>query len=194
MAQKKSQAEAVSATRKSALGARRALPESYRNDASRIIADRIVRSNEFRSSKTLCIYLPMHDEVDPSAVVARAWRARKRVFAPVTDNNFGMSFRELEPDTRMERNQYGIWEPIAGNEIAPKQIDLVVTPLVAFDDEHQRIGMGGGYFDRAFSFLRHRQHWLRPKLVGVAFDCQKVEKIEPNPWDIRLYRIVTELN
>jgi 5-formyltetrahydrofolate cyclo-ligase len=52
--------------------------------------------------------------------------------------------------------------------------------------------MGGGYFDRYFSFLRHRQHWLHPKLIGVAFDCQKVEEIPANPWDIPLYSVITE--
>ena len=66
-------------------------------------------------------------------------------------------------------------------------LDVVITPLVAFDEYGHRIGMGGGYFDRTFSFLGNRQSWFHPKLVGLAFACQKVEKIQPNPWDIRLF-------
>jgi 5-formyltetrahydrofolate cyclo-ligase len=53
--------------------------------------------------------------------------------------------------------------------------------------------MGGGYFDRCFHFLKHRRKWLRPKLLGIAFDCQKVEKIVSNPWDIPLYQVITEI-
>ncbi len=117
---------------------------------------------------------------------------RKRVFAPVIANHGGMDFVTLTPDTRLERNQYGLWEPQFGTQIAPQEVDLVITPVVAFDDYRHRIGMGSGYFDRCFAFLRTNKHWLRPKLIGLAFDCQRVEKIKPNPWDIRLYQVVTE--
>ena len=136
----------------------------------------------------------MFDEVDATTIIDRAWSAKKRVFAPVIEANSGMTFQAIVPDTRIEQNSFGIWEPRSGREVAPNLIDLVITPLVAFDNDCHRIGMGGGYFDRAFSFLRNRRHWLRPKLVGVAFECQKVEKIEPSPWDIRLYRVITESN
>jgi 5-formyltetrahydrofolate cyclo-ligase len=68
----------------------------------------------------------------------------------------------------------------------------VLTPLVAFDEQHNRIGMGGGYYDRSFAFLKNRKQLIQPKLIGLAFDCQRVEKITANPWDIRLYSVITE--
>ena len=74
------------------------------------------------------------------------------------------------------------------------ELDVVVTPLVAFDNQRNRIGMGGGYFDRTFTYLRNRQYWLRPKLIGVAFECQRVATIAPNPWDIPIFRVFTESN
>ena len=160
--------------------------------ASTQIAERLIRCHEFIAARQVACYLPMADEVDPRRIIARAWRANKRVFCPVTDLSGGMTFRQLQPESIVERNQYGIWEPIHGHRIAARDLDLVVTPLVAFDDDCHRIGMGGGFYDRCFAFLRHRKHWLRPKLIGIAFDCQKVEKIQPNPWDIRLYRIYSE--
>jgi 5-formyltetrahydrofolate cyclo-ligase len=64
--------------------------------------------------------------------------------------------------------------------------------VVAFDARRHRVGMGSGYFDRCFAFLKHNRQWQRPKLIGVAFECQRVEKIVPNPWDVRLYKLVTE--
>ena len=89
-------------------------------------------------------------------------------------------------------NHFGIWEPSNCNAIDASRLDVVVTPLVAFDDHGNRIGMGGGYFDRAFAFLRDRDHWLHPKLIGIAFACQRVEKLSPSPWDIPVFRILSE--
>jgi 5-formyltetrahydrofolate cyclo-ligase len=148
--------------------------------------------HEFTACATVACYLPARDEVDPGKVIARAWRAKKRVYAPVVDDNGGMEFCRLTSETKLIRNRYGLWEPITGSRIAAQDIDLVITPVVAFDNYRHRIGMGSAYFDRCFAFLRHRKHWLRPKLLGLAFECQRVEKINPNPWDIPLYQIVTE--
>ena len=178
--------------RKSAIRARRSLSAEQRENASSKICARIIHSHEFMSCKTIACYLPADDEVDPTAIIERAWRATKRVFAPVIDIRGNMIFRELTPNTELNRNYFGLWEPVSGKPISAKAIDLVIAPLAAFDDQCHRIGMGGGYFDRSFSFLGHRRRWLRPKLIGLAFDCQKATRISPNPWDVRLYQVVTE--
>ena len=134
----------------------------------------------------------MDDEVDPTPIIERAWRAKKRLFVPVCDTRGNMFFRQLQPDTEIRKSYFGLWEPLAGLSIDARKIDVVITPLVAFDNDLHRIGMGKGYFDRCFHFLRHRKNWFRPKLIGVAFDSQKVEEITPNPWDIALYGVITE--
>ena len=185
--------QAIADARRASLSARRALPSDARSRYSAIIAERIVRSHEFAASRSVACYLPADDEVDTWPVIARAWSQKKRVFAPVVLDHFGLAFSRLTPDTRLVRNRYGLWEPASSSSaIAAQDIDIVFAPVVAFDDERHRIGMGSGYFDRCFAFLRHRKHWLRPKLVGLAFDCQRVKKIKPNPWDIRLYKVITE--
>ena len=185
---------ANSQLRKSALRARRALTDDQRNVASTTISDRVIHSRTFFSSKSVACYLPVYDEVDTSRIIKRAWSAKKRIFVPVTGSHGEMIFRQLTPDTDLRQNDFGIWEPVSGDLASPKSLDLVVTPLVAFDKNLHRIGMGGGYYDRCFRFLKHRNNWLRPKLLGVAFECQKVEKIAPNPWDIPLYQVFTEKN
>ena len=134
----------------------------------------------------------MPDEVDTSLIFERAWRAGKSIFAPVVADKRQLRFVRVERATRLEKSRLGLWEPVSGAEISKKDLDTILTPLVVFDPHWHRIGMGGGYYDRAFSFLKHKRRWLRPKLVGLAFDCQKVEKILPNPWDIRLYRVFNE--
>ena len=184
--------DAQSRLRKSAISARRSLNDEERDHASSKICERIVHSHEFMCSKTIACYLPSYDEVDPIAIIERAWRAKKRVFSPVINMRGDMIFRQLTPDTALHKNVFGLWEPVSGPVMAARMCDLVITPVVAFDDQRHRIGMGSGYFDRRFQFLKHRRRWLRPKLIGLAFECQKVEKIAPNPWDIRLYQVVSE--
>jgi len=182
----------IKTLRKNALRARRGMSEDTRTSASEKICQRVIASREFYASKAVACYLPMADEVDTRTIIEKSWRANKRIYVPVLQNNTEMLFCEITPDSELERSSFGLWEPTRGLLIEPKQLDLVVTPTVAFDCHNNRVGMGGGYYDRCFAFLRHRKHWLRPKLLGVAFQCQEVEEIAPNPWDIPLYRIVTE--
>jgi 5-formyltetrahydrofolate cyclo-ligase len=148
--------------------------------------------HEFTAARKVACYLSAADEVDPSLIIQRAWRAGKQVFAPVVGERGTMEFRQLMPQTELRKNRYELWEPQSEVAIAPQQLDLVITPVVAFDSRRHRIGMGSGYFDRCFEFLKHKRQWRRPKLIGVAFECQRVEKIVPNPWDVRLYRLITE--
>lgn len=178
--------------RRNALRARRNMTSPLREAASRIICKRVIASREFYAGNAIGCYLPMIDEVDTRDIIEAAWRANKRIFVPILHAKGEMSFCEMLPETELEQNSYGVWEPVRGVLTAPRKLDLVITPTVAFDKNRHRIGMGGGYFDRCFSFLRHRNNWIRPKLIGVAFQCQEVEEIAPNPWDIRLYRVISD--
>lgn len=117
---------------------------------------------------------------------------KKHVFAPIVKKNNVLQFQELQAKSILRRNNYGLFEPCDGPLINANGLDVVITPLVAFDHLNNRIGMGGGYFDRTFAFLKDRQSYFHPKLIGVAFACQKTEKIAPNPWDIGLFSIISE--
>jgi len=180
------------AQRKAARAARAALSDAQRVAASAKISDTVARSHWFRSARSVACYLPMHDEVDTWLLIACAWRMKKRIFAPVSEKKNVMQFREITPASDLYPNEFGFSMPRDGSLIRPRDLDLVLTPLAAFDAQRNRVGMGGGYYDRAFAFLRHRRHLLHPKLVGLAFACQRVEKIVPNPWDIRLFRVIDE--
>ena len=175
--------------RQQSLHARREMSVDDRAIASQKICVAVTSSREFLSASRIACYLPMRDEVDTRFIIERAWRANKRIFVPITRDKGEMLFREIRPNTTLQRNSMAIWEPVSGEFISPRNLQLVVTPTVAFDRSNHRIGMGGGYYDRCFFFLKHRKHWITPKLAGVAFKCQQVEEITPNTWDVRLYRI-----
>jgi len=94
---------------------------------------------------------------------------------------------------KMRINKFRLPEPDVGDDemLTPEALDLVLAPLVVFDAMRNRIGMGGGFYDRSFEFRKNRDR-LKPILIGVAHELQKVNRLKPEPWDVRLDMIVTD--
>jgi 5-formyltetrahydrofolate cyclo-ligase len=94
---------------------------------------------------------------------------------------------------KMRINKFRLPEPDVGNDemLQPAQLDLVLAPLVVFDEQRNRIGMGGGFYDRSFA-MRKDPAVSRPLLIGVAHELQKVAEIVPEDWDVRLDLVVTD--
>ena len=103
-----------------------------------------------------------------------------------------MRFAALHTEAAFKTNFFGILEPHLGARIDTRRLDIVLTPLVAFDDRGVRIGVGRGYYDRCFQFLRNRSAWQRPKLLGVAYELQHLPYLERQAWDVPLWGAVTE--
>ena len=139
----------------------------------------------------MAVYLAVDGEADPAAIAVDALARGQRVYAPVLHRET-LRFARLTADTPLQENRFGILEPATAACIDPRQLDVVLAPLVAFDDSGTRIGMGGGYYDRCFSFLRERTRWLRPKLIGLAYEFQRQRTIPRSAWDIPLWAAVTE--
>ena len=171
--------------------ARRALSEEHRTAAERAICRRIQRLGAFRQARALAVYFAFDGEPSLRHIAVSAARQGKRVYAPLLLKHH-MYFAPVTAGGAIERNFFGIEEPAFEGLIDARSLDLVLTPLVAFDGRGVRLGVGRGYYDRAFRFLRHRTAWSRPKLVGVAYSFQKVPAIEKQPWDIPLWAAVTE--
>jgi 5-formyltetrahydrofolate cyclo-ligase len=170
---------------------RRALPDALRAQADGAIRARIRNLPEFRRARRVALFLAFDGEPSLSPLVDVARRQHKRLYVPVL-KGLTMSFRELDKSAGLTANFFGIMEPKLGSAIDARELDLVLTPLVAFDDRGVRIGVGRGYYDRCFRFLRHRSHWRRPKLLGVAYELQRVPPLAANSWDVPLWGIVTE--
>lgn len=178
--------------RRQKLEARARLSDLQRQAHSQRIQQYFLRSRFFFRATHIGCYIATPLEVDTSLIFDRAWRTGKRIYAPVAGRNGHMRFIETRPGTRLIRNRFGLWEPESGEEIVAQKLKIVVTPTVVFDNRRQRIGMGGGYYDRAFRTNKNKRNYTPAKLIGFAFDCQKIEEIPANPWDIPLYRVVTE--
>lgn len=175
---------------------RRALNDSERLQRSETLCRRLSRQPLFRASRKIAAYLPADGEIETQPLIELAWRMKKQVYLPVLapflDNR--LWFARFKPDTRLVSNRYGIAEPelIHRQRIAAHALDIVLAPLVGFDRNGNRLGMGGGFYDRSFAYLLNRKHWCKPRLIGLAYDFQLIPQLPVQPWDVPLTAVATD--
>lgn len=160
--------------------------------AARELSQVILSQPWFQRAKNLAVYLANDGEMDPIVVMEKARYRSKQVFLPSLhpSQNGHLCFASV--DGPRITNKFGISEPDPKrNTLLPvRQLDVVLLPLVAFDEEGGRLGMGGGFYDRTFEFLK--QSGLgKPKLIGLAHEFQKIESLPIEDWDVPLHGIVT---
>lgn len=136
----------------------------------------------------------MPDEVDVLEIQTRKELADKTFYLPIMIAGTKLEFAPFQSTTVMQSSRLGVKEPehCANDRRKPHQLDFVIVPLVAFDRQCNRIGMGAGYYDRSFSFRLNTQTPKPPVLIGVAFEEQKINRIKSNSWDVPLDLIITE--
>ncbi len=175
---------------------RTALSAQQQRIASMNACSRIALMPEFQFAKRIAAYIPCNGEINPQPIVELAWRSKKQVYLPVLHPFFPgqLLFVEHWQHQPLAKNRYGIPEPINawGNLCPAWTLNLVLTPLVGFDPQGNRIGMGGGFYDRTFDFLHAATKPGAPSLVGLAHECQKVEALPAESWDIPMKKIVTD--
>lgn len=175
---------------------RRALSSRERARHSEQLALNITRLALFRNSRTLALYLPNDGEVDLTTVAQAAWSLGKRCYLPVLSPLYHnrLWFAPYTPDTPLADNRFGIPEPeVNWRATRPVwSLDLLLMPLVAFDLQGNRLGMGGGFYDRTLAYLAQRHHWRKPHLIGTAFELQHFAELPSQPWDVPLDGVVTE--
>ncbi len=182
--------------RRSLRARRRSLTPHEHRRLCAALTRRIAGLSLFRRSRDIAFFLPNDGEPDLTALMARARRMSKRCHLPVLSPAFHnrLWFGRFTPESRLVTNRFGIPEPhIRWRDArAPWGIDLILAPLVGFDSAGNRLGMGGGFYDRTLAYRHRQESWLRPRLIGVAFDFQRVDALESAPWDVPLDGIVTE--
>ncbi len=151
----------------------------------------LVGSSLFNASQKIACYCAQKNEFDCMPIIHMIWQAHKDCFLPVLSPNKtnALDFFYYTAEDTLQLNRYKILEPVSQKQIDPSQLDLVLVPLVGFDNEGNRLGMGGGYYDRTFMFLKKAK---KPFLLGTAFEMQRVERLPDEPWDIKLNGVLTE--
>jgi 5-formyltetrahydrofolate cyclo-ligase len=175
---------------------RRHLDAHSQINSARFMAKNLGRSALFQRSKHIAFYLPNDGEIDPAPLLAKALAMGKKCYLPVLSAAWHnrLWFAPYDENTDLTLNSFSIYEPACNwrQMRHPWALDLILTPLVAFDTQGNRLGMGGGFYDRTLAYLQRRQHWRKPRLIGIAHDFQKVAQLEQQAWDVLLHGVVTE--
>jgi 5-formyltetrahydrofolate cyclo-ligase len=145
-----------------------------------------------RCRRVAC-YMAVAGEIDCAAIMAQAIERRRSVYLPVVHGR-RLVFAPWRRSRDMVRNRFGILEPAGEHHTGLRgpELDVVLAPLVAFDDCGRRLGMGGGFYDRTFRFIRQRRSWRHPLLIGLAHEFQRVGSLPTQQWDIALHAVITE--
>lgn len=174
--------------------ARKALLPAEREQKSLAVTQHLSRLIVFRQSRHVAAYWSTPEEVDTTSIMEFAVRLEKRVYLPVINTASWraapMYFEGYTPGvTTFRDNRYGIPEPVhrPGTPVQARDMDLILVPLVGFNEHCDRIGMGGGFYDRCLAQTGYRN----TRFIGLAFDCQRAE-FQPEPHDIQMHAIVTE--
>ena len=185
--------------RNSIRSARKSVADPLRKQWNEQIAAHLFETNEYQVSHRIAGFLAFDGEADPKCVMNQAIEDGKQVFVPLMQ---GMTepllFIEWFPDIQLRLNRFGIEEPVPSeSSIVPAtSLELVITPLVAFDAVCNRIGVGGGFYDRTFEFLNpeneHFNHSSGTAMIGFAFELQKLDRIHAKSWDVGLAGVATE--
>jgi 5-formyltetrahydrofolate cyclo-ligase len=137
-------------------------------------------------------FVAFDGEPELAPALSQLQRLDVRLALPVIRDAPGRAdicFRQWSPGSEMQPNRYGIPEPVGTLDIHMGEIDLVLVPLVAWDANGGRLGMGASFYDRLFQPLASQR---RPFRLGVAYQLQQVDRIPLDPWDVRLHGVLTE--
>lgn len=173
---------------------RRSLPLRQKASAAQQLTHHILQTRLFQRASHIACFISNDGEINTEPLIQAAWQANKNIHLPILagDNHSPrLQFRPYRQDTVMQRNRYGIPEPATGPLQDGRHFDLVLMPLVAFDTQGNRLGMGGGYYDRTFAYLHQLQH-QRPRLIGLAYAFQQIDALVAEPWDVPLWAVATE--
>jgi len=189
------------AIRKQVRTSRRSLTNSEQQHASILLLKKLIAHPKVQQASHVSLTLAHDGEIDLTPFIDWCWQHNKKVALPVVHpNQTGkLLFLYYHNNTEMIINRYGIKEPKLTidnkktnsflNTVPVEQLDIIFTPLVAFDIQGNRIGMGGGYYDRLLvPWFNQKQG---PYPIGLAHDCQKIDDVPIQSWDIPLPEIIT---
>jgi len=173
--------------------ARRRLPPKVRIAAAQGLRRTLEQLPEYFTDERVAGYWASGGELPLNLAMAPLAARGQHFHLPVLQPGHKLAFAPWQAGEPVAPNRYGIPEPSAATQLLePFQMDLVLVPLLGFDRAGNRLGFGGGYYDRSFQFLQARTRPSEPLLVGIAYSFQELPAIDEEDWDVPLDFVATE--
>lgn len=170
---------------------RQSLSKEFQQQSAELLLQQL--KTLLKQGQTIALYLANDGELSPHVVIDKANELNVNVVLPVLHpvRKGYLNFQRFAETTQMTANQYGIAEPkLSSVDTVPlENIDIICLPLVAFDSDGNRLGMGGGYYDRTLAKIGELAN--PPQLIGLAHDIQQLRKLPVQPWDVPITKIIT---
>ncbi|MEI9697264.1 5-formyltetrahydrofolate cyclo-ligase [Moellerella wisconsensis] len=170
---------------------RQQLTKSQQQQAAQYISQQVLTDPKVQSAQTIALFLSFDGEIDTMPLIQQLWQRGKQVYLPVLHpfNRHSLLFLAYTPTTQLIKNRFNIQQPALDvQQVLPfNQLDIMLIPLVAFDLIGQRLGMGGGFYDRILAGWQQKGFYP----IGLAHQCQQVDKLPSATWDIPLPEIIT---
>ncbi|MEN3156950.1 5-formyltetrahydrofolate cyclo-ligase [Alkalimonas sp. NCh-2] len=174
---------------------RQQLSTIQQQQAAHQLAERFCGLSFLPDCQHIALYLSNDGELDTWPLIHALWQRGKQLYLPLLHpfTSGHLIFQYFQANTPMRANRFGIPEPDwSCPDVRPvAQLDLICTPLVAFDALGNRLGMGGGFYDRTLAHYPPCSADGQPKLIGLAHSCQQVAAVPSEPWDVPLPAICT---
>ena len=174
---------------------RSALSEEQQIKASTAACERFLSFIDIKTIKHFAAYFPCKGEISPLPLLELSNQNNNFCYLPTlsTQDENHLYFNRWLPSIEMQKNIFGIPEPLfdKATSCMPNQLDVVIVPLLGFDKNCNRLGMGGGYYDRSFAFKKNNPTKQQTLLIGFAHDIQLCGSINVEAWDVQLDAIVT---
>jgi 5-formyltetrahydrofolate cyclo-ligase len=190
-----SASDARQTLRKAFRDARLALSSKQQQQAAIQLLELYKQHDFLENANNIALYLPFNGEIDTLPLIHYLWSKNRNVFVPILHPfcKGHLLFQQFSPNTQMRTNHFGIAEPTLDlRYVCPiEQLDLLFTPLVAFDLQGNRLGMGGGFYDRTLANLQNTRNKIETRVIGLAHEIQLAPTLPIETWDIPLPYILT---
>lgn len=149
------------------------------------ICRRISEMPEYRNAEDICFYMPVNNEVDLTYMIEQAWNGGKTVWLPKTIGH-RMEFMRFDPETPLSEGKFNTLEPESDEMLEPDEKTLILMPGVAFSPQGDRLGYGGGFYDK------YLEQWHKCTTVAACYDFQIVDELPAEEHDIKPDFIISE--
>jgi 5-formyltetrahydrofolate cyclo-ligase len=175
---------------------RKNLTAAEKDLAGKLLSEQLANQPIIAKQQHIACFLSFDGEISTHTIIQQIFQQKQFCYLPKLKpyKPNRLWFMPYTPNSKMQANRFAIDEvdQLPNHAIAISKLDVVLLPLVAFDKQGNRLGMGGGFYDATFAHLRKKQR--RPLFIGLAYQAQLVKELPSDRWDLPLDGVCTEKN